>query len=284
MPGDVRDPNTLARAADGVDTVFHLASDFRSPTTDEDSSYAVNVTGTINVLEASLRAGVQRFVHCSTIGIHGSQQTVPGDETSPIAPGEIAYERHKAMAEESVREAAVEGRMTTTIIRPGGIYGPGDFRLLKLFRMLANDRFVMIGDGSVFIDMAYVSDVARGMVLAGTRRAARGEAFIVSGGEYVPVGDFVRLIADELGTKGVRMQVPLEPVVLAARLAEAMARPFGVTPPLTVRRLGFFTSNRAFSIAKAREILGFEPQVSLREGVRRTICWYRQNDHLPQGS
>ena len=281
VQGDVRDPDSVERAVDSVDTVFHLASDFRQLTLDEDRSYAVNVLGTVNVLKASRRAGVERFVHCSTIGVHGSLDAVPGDETSPVAPCDNAYERHKALAEDKVREMAGPDSVPATIVRPGGIYGPGDLRLLKLFRLLARNRFVMIGDGSALIDMVYMSDVVHGLILAATRAPAVGECFIISGGEYVEVAELVRLISDKLGTKGVRARVPLGPVLAVARVAEALSRPLGIAPPISVRRLGFFTGNRAFSIARARDLLGYEPRVSLAKGLDRTIRWYRENGHLP---
>lgn len=280
VSGDVRDQDAVDQAARGVDRIVHLASDFRDLDSDMDRAYEVNVEGTLNVLRAARQHGVQRVVHCSTIGVHGSIESPPADEDTPLDPGDVPYEKTKAQAEEALWQFVESESLEATVARPAGIYGPGDLRLLKLFRMIDRGRFVMIGPGEAFIDMVYVADVAEGLILCALDEDAAGETFILSSGEYLPVRDFVKSIADELDVAHPRLRVPITPVRAVAWMLETVCAPLGISPPLTRRRLGFFEMNRAYSSDKARRIIGYDPATSLGEGLRRTIDWYRSEELL----
>ncbi len=107
-----------------------------------------------------------------------------------------------------------------------------------------------------------------------------GETFIIGGPHYLPLRRYVATAAAALGVKPPRFHVPYKPVELAARLCEALCRPFGIEPPLHRRRLTFFKHNRAFSIDRARKRLGYAPQIELDEGFRRTVAWYRAQGML----
>ena len=133
--GDIRDPQAVARAVEGVDIVIYLVSNFRKGRSDRKDAYAVNVEGTRNVLQASLHYGVQQFLHCSTIGVHGNVRAIPADEETPFNPGDL-YQETKLLAENHVREFYAQTGLPVTIIRPISLYGPGDLRMLKLFRMI----------------------------------------------------------------------------------------------------------------------------------------------------
>lgn len=278
--GDIRDPAAVEEAARDVDVVIHLASDFRDLGVSLEESREVNVGGTLNVLEAAVTHDLERVVHCSTIGVYGSLDEVPADEQTPLDPPDIPYEITKAEAEEELWEFYRRTGFPVTVVRPSSIYGAGDLRLLKLFRMIDAGRLIMFGSGEVYIDQVYVDDVAQGLHLAATHEDAPGEAFHIAGGEYVTLSEFVRTIAEKLDAPGPRVRIPLAPVIALATVAEKLCEPFGITPPLTRRRLGFFSNNRAYSIEKAREMLGYEPRYSLDEGLEATIHWYRERGYL----
>jgi nucleoside-diphosphate-sugar epimerase len=130
--GSVTDESLVNRLTDGVDRVFHLAAVFRQINLPRHVYHDVNAVGTRLVAEAALRHGVSSFVYCSTQGVHGDIKNPPGDETSPIAP-EDYYQTTKHEGEQEVLEAVRKG-LPATIIRPMGIYGPGDpARFLMLF-------------------------------------------------------------------------------------------------------------------------------------------------------
>lgn len=280
VEGDVRDLESMRATTSGVDRVVHLASDFRDLTSDWENSYEVNVRGTLNVLTAAAEAGAGRVVHCSTVGVVGSVSDPPADEETPLDPADIPYEVNKAKSEEEAWKFSEEHSLPVVVVRPAGIYGPGDLRLLKLFQMVRDGKFFMVGSGEALIDMVYVEDVADGIARASRNEDAVGETFFLSGEQYMPVDDFVRLVAEALDVSPPRLRLPLLPMKAMAVVLETLFAPFDATPPLTRRRLGFYTNNRAYSSEKARRMLGYEPAVSVEEGLRRTVDWYRSEGHL----
>lgn len=277
--GDIRDPAFVDQAVSGMDKVVHTVSNFRRGGSDREDAWAVNVLGTRLVMEASARHGVQRVVHCSTIGVHGSVREIPADEDTPFNPGDL-YQETKLEAEECVWQLHQESGLPVSVIRPISMYGPGDERMLKLFRMIRKGMFVFVGDGSVLFQPAYIDDVVDGFLLALDKDAALGEAFIIGGDAYLPLKDLTVLIAGELGVHPPRLKVPMGPVLALASLTERVFAPLGLEPPLHRRRVSFYQNNRAFTVEKARRLLGYEPRISLQDGLRRTIDWYQKQGWL----
>lgn len=277
--GDIRDSNAVDKAVKGVDKVIHLVSNFRKGGSDKNEAYSINVDGTENVLNASLKYGVKRLVHCSTIGVHGSVKEVPANEETPYNPGDL-YQETKLIAEKKVWEFYEKTGLPMTVIRPISMCGPGDVRMLKLFRMINKGKFMMIGKGNAFFQPAYIDDVVDGFFLCLGKKEAIGEVFIIGGEEYVPLRELVQLIATELNVSLSKYRVPLTPVLILASICEKVCVPLGIEPPLHRRRVSFFQNNRAFSVEKAKRVLGYEPKVSLKEGIKRTIEWYKEKGWL----
>jgi len=149
MHGDVRDPEAMRVAADGVDVVYHIAAIYRQAGLREAEYRAVNATAVQTVIEAAKAGGARRVVHCSTVGVHGDIEHPPANEDAPLRPGDI-YQETKLEGEQIAREAGRRSDIEVVIARPTGIYGPGDRRLLKLFRGVSRRRFVILGDGRIF--------------------------------------------------------------------------------------------------------------------------------------
>lgn len=271
--GDLGDEVRLRRAVEGVECVFHIAAVYREAKLSDSVYREVNVLGTRRLAEAALSEGIP-FLYCSTCGVHGEVEGV-ADETAPSNPGDI-YQQTKVEAEKIVLELHRERGLRAVILRPVGIYGPGDRRFLKLFRGVARMRFPMIGSGRTFYHLTHVEDVARGFLRAAETPAAFGEAFILAGARYTTVEELVRLIAEKAGVPPPRFHWPARPVYAAAAICEDLCRPFGIEPPLHRRRLDFYLKNRAFRIDKARRVLGWEPQVDLETGIVQTLDWYRK--------
>src|SRR5258706_10071991 len=134
--GDLRDPAALARATAGVDVVYHIAAIYRQAGLGRNVYRAVNATAVRDVVEAAARGGATRVVHCSTVGVHGDVEHPPANEDAALKPGDV-YQETKLEGEQLAREAAAKTGIEVTIARPTGIYGPGDRRLLRLFRGVA---------------------------------------------------------------------------------------------------------------------------------------------------
>jgi nucleoside-diphosphate-sugar epimerase len=270
---DICHPVAVKKNLSGVDTVFHLAAAFRREHADPEEFQRVNVEATRNLLEASLELKVARFVHCSTVGVQGHIVDPPASEDHPFAPGDH-YQESKLKGELLALEYARQG-LDVTVVRPAGIYGPGDRRFLKLFLAIAKRRFVMIGSGRTLYHMTYIDDLIDGFLLAASRLEAIGEAYTLAGPTYTTLALLTEQIAEVLGVPAPRLRLPHAPVLAAALLCEKACKKVGVEPPLYPRRVEFFLKDRAFDIAKARRELGYNPKVELREGLERTAGWYR---------
>jgi nucleoside-diphosphate-sugar epimerase len=162
-----------------------------------------------------------------------------------------------------------------TVVRPGAIYGPGETRLLKLFRAIARGRYAIVGSGETFYHPVYIDDLLDGFLLALEQPQAVGEAFLIAGPRYVSQKDLAALIARHTGGRVLPFRVPAKPIQWLGDLCEAICVPFGIEPPLHRRRVDFWTKSRAFSIEKARRLLGYSPKVDLDEGIARTVADYR---------
>ena len=279
VSGDLTDAASLARACAGVDVVQHIAATFRTAGQPDAAYRAVNVRGTRALLDAALAAGVTRFVHCSTVGVHGHVEHPPANEDAPLAPGDI-YQETKLEGERLARSVGESGDIEVVVARPAGIYGPGDTRFLKLFRGIAKRRFPMLGSGAVCYHFTYIDDLVEGFRLCGEAPVAAGRTYILAGRHYTPLTELVRVVAEEVGVSPPRWRFPVWPVWAAGALCEAVCVPLGVEPPLFRRRVDFFIKNRAFDTARARRELGFSPAVDLVEGMRRTADWYRREGLL----
>jgi nucleoside-diphosphate-sugar epimerase len=277
--GDLTDPESLRRACAAIHTVYHIAALYREGKTTRREFWAANVDGTRNLLEASRAAGVARFVHCSTVGVHGHIEHPPADEDAPLAPGDD-YQDSKLAGETLAREFGREHGLPVVIFRPVGMHGPGDRRFLKLFRWIRDRRFILFGGGRALYHMTYIDDLCRGILLCGSHPAAPGRTYILAGERYTTLAELCGRIAEVLGVPPPWLRLPVLPLWLAGAACELLCRPLGISPPLYRRRADFFRKSRGFSIERARRELGYQPQVPLSEGLRLTADWYRAHDWL----
>lgn len=277
--GDIRDREDVHRAVDGCDQVFHLAALYRDAAAPTQAYWDVHVTGTEHVLAACAARRVERLIHCSTMGVHGHVRDIPGDEQSPFNPGD-EYQRTKLIGEQRVWEFGRAHQLPFTVVRPAGIYGPGDARFLKLFKGIAKGYFVMLGRGETTYHFVYIDDLVQGFRLAARSPQALGEAFIIGGNRYVTLNELAALIAGLVHAPPPRWRLPVWPVYAAGAVCEVVCVPLRITPPLYRRRVDFFTHNRAFRIDKARRLLRYEPKVELEEGMRRLTQWFEAQGYL----
>jgi nucleoside-diphosphate-sugar epimerase len=271
---DIKSRDDVFRNFKDFSHVYHIAAAYRTEHADHQEFQLVNVEATRNLLEAAHVNGVERFVHCSTGGVQGEIEDPPADENYRYQPNDH-YQESKLAGELLAREYFANG-VPGAVIRPIGIHGPGDTRFLKLFRAIDRGRFVMLGDGEKFYHMTYIDDLIDGFLLAGSKEEARGEVFNIAGERYGTLNELVALVARVIGRKPPKLHIPLYPVYLASVACDSVCRTIGVSPPIYPRRLQFFQYHRAFSIEKARQKLGYQPKVSLEDGLGRTAAWYRE--------
>jgi nucleoside-diphosphate-sugar epimerase len=280
IEGDITDPGSMEMAVEGMDVVYAIAGTFREPSLTDERYRAINVNAVSHIVSAASRHGVKRVVHCSTCGIHGSIDGSPADETYPVQPSGI-YEVTKAAGEALALEMGKSNGVEVVVLRPTPVYGPGDTRLLKLFKLANKNLTLLFGPGTAGYQLVYIDDLVDAFMLAGTEGKAAGEAFLIGGAEIPSINDLLVTLAklfEKVDQKILRL--PARPIWLAGWLCEIVCRPFNVSPPIYRRRIEFFTNNRAFCIDKARELLGYQPKIATEEGLRRTLAWYRSEGLL----
>jgi nucleoside-diphosphate-sugar epimerase len=275
VPGDLADTASWTSSIRGAQVLYNIAALYRQGGQPVATYRRVNAIAVGKVVEAAASAGVARVVHCSTVGVHGDVEHPPADEDAPLRPGD-SYQETKLEGERLGLEAARRTGIELTIARPSGIYGPGDRRLLKLVRGVARRRFVVLGDGRIFYHLTYIDDLVEGLRLCGEVPQAAGGTYILAGPEVSTLNELVAIIASEAGVVPPRLRLPVWPFWVAGAACEGLCRPLGLEPPIYRRRVDFFTKSRAFRIERARSELGYAPVVGLRDGVRRTLTWYKE--------
>lgn len=279
VTGHLGNADDARRLVEGCDAVMHVAAVYRTAGHPDSYYREVNVEGTRRLLEASLAAGARRFVHTSTVGVHGDVKNPPTDETGPIAPSDI-YQETKAEADALAREFGRTHRLEVAIVRPAAIYGPGETRLLKVFKGIARGRYAVVGTGKPHYHLVYIDDLVDGFLLALDRPEAAGETFIIAGPRSISQDELAREVAKATGGSVWPFHLPAWPIQRLGDLVEAVCIPLGIEPPIHRRRVDFWVKNRSFSVDKARRLLGYEPRVDVVEGIARTARWYRENGWL----
>jgi 2-alkyl-3-oxoalkanoate reductase len=275
--GDVRDRASLERAVTGVDRLLHCAAR-TGPWGPWRDYERINVTGVRYLLEAALAAGVRRIVHVSSITVHGNDLGGTGDESSPLRIEPNPYSRTKVAGEHVATHFIRTAQAPITIVRPGLIYGAGDTNSFGRFAgKIEHGGMILIGDGANRLPLIYVTDAARGVLLAAEAPWAVGRTYLLVNDEPVTQRRYLATIARELGVAPPRRRIPYRLAIGLAAFAETAAhalRP-STPPPLTRFGVTALGGNTSFSIARARTDLGFNPEINLDEGVRLGVVWYR---------
>lgn len=283
--GDLADAGSVASAVDGVQAIFHLAAQRDGWGIPMKTYWAVNVEGTLALLDAAARAGVERVVLCSSVGVARYPGRLDADESLPYSTptSQVAYHVTKAEAERVTLAAAQAGAVPAVVVRPVITYGPRDQTgmVTQLLIRLKRGQFFPIGDGRSHVHLAYVDDVIAGMVLAWECGTA-GRVYILSGPRPTPVRQVIAAACAALGRADLGpLALPTGLAQFAAQVAERAWSGLGRRPPITRDAIATLTVDRGFSHARAAAELGYTPGIELEEGLRRTVGWL-QNE-MEQG-
>jgi nucleoside-diphosphate-sugar epimerase len=279
--GDVRIPQMLLAPMRGADAVVNLVAQSRicGPLHE---SYAVNVTGTENVCRAALATDVRRLVHISTFSSYKMVPGQPVTEDAPLAPLNVAYSVTKAEGDKVVQRMTAADHLPAIILRPGPFFGPGDHRNFgRLADHVRAGRGIIIGAGNNAVPFVYVTDVVQAVLLAVDSERAVGQIYNIGTDHPLTQEGYLQTVAQELGVAPPHIRVPYRPLYGAAYAAERIAALSGYRIPPVITRYGIkiFAGDNRISIDKARRELGYAPQVPVREGVRLTAAWYRQQGY-----
>ena len=270
VPGDIRNRNEVERSLEGIKTVYHIAALYRPTNVPQRAFWDVNVDGTRNMVELAVQAGVERFVHCSTIGVHGTTGKTPVTEDAPIQPDDY-YQETKWEGEKLALELSRELGLALSVIRPAGIYGPGERRFLKITQLVNRRRFVMFGSGETCYHFIHVKDLSDAFVLAAQGERSTGRSYIIADDGAITLNSMVAMLADSLGVRRPGIRLPYALLKSAAIVCEGLCKPFGISPPMHRRRAAWFVSSRAFDTSRARDELGYSPTVKIEDGMKEMV-------------
>lgn len=279
--GDVREAASLEGVADGIEVVFHAAARVTDwgPWREFES---VTVRGTENMLEAAAKAGVRRFLLFSSTAVYAAApRGTPLDEKAPYGGPKSPwgfYGRSKIMAEQAALGYQEEGRLEVTIVRPVSIYGPGDRTFLpRIVRYVRSLMAAWVAGRDPLTPFLYVTDAVEGIFAAGTSEKAVGQAYTLGPEPEIRMREFVVAICKELDIRPPRFSAPYALAAPLAGLSEWLARLVGTKEPPSLTRMSLFvmTQDQRYDISKARRDLGWQPTVSMEEGVRRAAEWAR---------
>lgn len=276
VPGDVRDITSLREVVKDVDTVFHLVGVIH-PKRIRDL-YDINTEGTRNMISAAAEAGVKRFIYVSSNSSagHNTGWGRPMTENDPSRPYKH-YGKSKYQAEQIVNEFHVSGKIETVIIRPCWYYGVGQpARQTRFFRMIKKGNPIIFGNGENLRSMSYIDNVVQGLLLAEKCENADGETYWIADERPYRTIEIYETIAELL-------EVELKPRFVPGFLSKWCEWIDGILQTFRLYSTDFHVAGEMAkdiycSIEKAKKELGYRPTVELREGMRRSIEWCRENE------
>lgn len=281
--GDLTDAESLQNFFAGADgaTVFHCAG-LIHPRRRVKEFYDVNLLGTENIIAAARAAGVKRFVHVSSNSPIGTNPHPDHrfDEKSPYNPY-MHYGRSKKLAEDRVNEASTAGGLETVIIRPPWFYGPDQpARQTRFFHMIRDGKAPIVGSGENRRSMAYVDNICQGLMLCEKVEAAKGRTYWIADNEAYTMNQIVdtieALLEEEFGVKVAHKRMRLPGIASeVALMADRIIQGVGLYNT-EMHVLSEMNKTIACSIQRARDELGYDPKVGLREGMRRSIGWMKE--------
>lgn len=259
--GDIIDKRACHLAVKNIDIVCHLAAQMRKGKIPEYWYWRVNVDGTKNILEASIKENIDQFIHCSTASIIGPiRGRTPLNEEYPYYDCSNIYKLTKAEAEKIVLRN--KDKISITVISPEFIYGPGCFHYLPLFKAIRERKIFIVGSGNNLHQPTYVTDVVQGFLLVIGNKKAIGEKFIIAGKENITSKELILKIAKEMRINIKLFHLPVQPLKLLSQFL-----------PIPPGAVDFFTTNHIYDISKAEKVLRYRPKVSIDEGIRKTVQW-----------
>lgn len=284
IQGDIRDAAAVNRAVDGVDTVFHLAFTQSYSRLSKKEKWDVDIGGSTNVFEACLKANVRKLVHTSTIEIYGTKPPFPCPEDAPTDKPVGIYASHKLEVEKILWKYHEERGLKATAVRMPTICGPGYYNhrplLTMMDRILDNKAVSVVGDGSILGDFVYYKDVLDGFIKCAERDEAIGQAFNIS---CKAPSSHLEVMEATIAAVNSRSKIVKLPRAFI-KFAIYPGILFGLIN-LPFDEVGYLFNPNAFSVEKARKLLGYNPTKTAAEAAVELIKGYQADrDYIKQRS
>lgn len=271
---DLLDEAAMRQAMAGQEVVFHVAA-WLGRHGGEQRAYALNVTATELAVRLAAEAGVKRFVQVSSIAAYGHPQQLLVDEDQPLdTEQEIIYGRTKAQGELAAFALGKELGLEVTAVRPGLVYGPrAQSWTINMIKLVCNGTPVIFGDGSGHAYPIFIDNLVDGMLLTAVHPKAAGEAYNMCD-PAVTLREWFGFYGRMCGRKP--RSIPL----WAANLLLLLNKPLRLNLPLNRARLRMYKLKIDFPATKAMAQLGYQPRISIEEGMKITEAWLREAGYL----
>jgi len=279
--GDLRDYESLIPAVRGVDVVFHLGAVSRPMRIPARLYYEINRDGTQNILEAAHQASVKKFIYISTVSVLGVSP-----DGHPLSEEEYQPEvSHYALSKKEGENLALryfwQHKLPVVVVRPCLIYGPRCLVRLIMFHYVKRGLFPLFNGGQARMEFCYVKNLVEAMLLAEQNDQVLGEVFNVTDGQSYPIKKVLDTIARELGVRPPFLRIPVWLGKAAGLGMEAVSKIAGVYPPFSRTAADWMSKSQSvYDCSKAKKLLGYNPTISLSEGIKETIAWYRRKGLL----
>ena len=279
VAGDVSQPEGWQETVNGCDLVIHTAA-IVTNNVSRDEAYRVNVVGTRRVLDVAIKAGTKRFIHVSSLAAMRFILDDQADEAAPVMPTGNPYVDTKIASEQTVLAAHAAGEISCTIIRPADVYGPGSRPWTVIpVQMIKKGLFLLPAYGKGVFRAIYIDDLVNGVMLAAEKDAGIGQIFIIGGEKQLTCETFFGYYYRMLGVGAPRMMSTSNAVAIA-EMGRVLFTLLGKQTELGRGAMEMLSKKSTVSNVKAHNILGWQPQIDLDEGMRRTEAWLREQKIL----
>jgi nucleoside-diphosphate-sugar epimerase len=274
---DITKPDSLISAVTGVDFIIHLAGLVKAKK--KEAYFRINHQGTMNLLNAVKNHNIdlKRFVLISSTAAYGPSFGKPRSEDDPAQPV-TTYGQSKLAGEEAAEPYF--DIFPITILRPPGVYGPGDKAIFTLFDTVNKGIRPYMAGGKNRVQLIYVDDLADAIKCAIESSTASGQAYIIADGEPHTIREMLDEIGRLLNKKGIGILIPLSFLKGLALFSEFLFRALGRTPHFSREKVKELTADWEFDVSKAKDELGFEARTNFTQGARLAIEWYRKKGWL----
>jgi len=286
---DFMDQNSLKKAVEGVDYVYHVAGVTKSKT--EMGYINGNVRATENLLKATYEAnpGIKRFLHVSSLAAVGPAKSAdkPVDEETTAKPVTM-YGSSKNISEQAcqrfiyVPTAKVTTKLPVTIVRPPAVYGPRDKDILEFFNTVNKGIMPIVGSGKKLISLIHVKDLVDGIIAAAESEESKGQTYFISSEKFYSWQEIGELSKKALGKSSVfKLKIPHFVVSIVAALSEMSSRNSSTPPPLNKEKVKDIVQDYWIcSAEKAKKELGFKEKIDIESGIKETVDWYKEKGWL----
>lgn len=239
----------------------------------------INVNLTMKILEWSEQAGIRQFIFCSTPGVQGFGHRLAVEEEK-YAPRNL-YEMTKVEAEKNIIHFCQNANIKYTILRPDFVYGPGDRRRVKMYRNIRKKKFVLTTNGKAYLNPTYITDITQGFIKSIDNRFAYNQIFNLSADEDVTALEYLTVIAECVGSELIHINIGYKlSHIIAAIIEKVYDRILRKDGFVSKNKIDFLAIDHSTSIEKAKKMIGYTPEYSIRDGMKKTIEWCEKENLL----